>query len=135
VYESFPREQVKVIVFDDLREDTAAVYRETLAFLGVPDDGRTSFPRINENKVHRDERLARLTQRPPRPLVAAAQGVKRIAGIERLGLLDRVRRRNREVTSRGDLSPAFVQELKDAFHDDVALLSELTGRDLLHWTA
>lgn len=134
-YESFPREQVKVIVFDDLRQDAAAVYRETLAFLGVPDDGRTTFPRVNENKVHRDERLARLTQRPPRPLVAAARGVKRVAGIERLGLLDRVRRRNREVTSRGEPSPAFVRELKDAFHDDVALLSELTGRDLSHWTS
>ena len=60
-----PREQVKVLVFDDLRADTGAVYRETLAFLGVPDDGRTEFPRVNENKVHQRAAVARFTQRPP----------------------------------------------------------------------
>ena len=105
VYESFPPEQVKVIVFDDLRADTAAVYRESLAFLGVPDDGRTEFPRVNENKVHRAESVARFTQRPPRALVAAARGVKRVSGVERLGVMDRLRQRNREVTRREEIDP------------------------------
>ena len=129
-----PREQVKVLVFDDLRKDTGAVYRDALAFLGVPDDGRTDFPRVNENKVHRTATLARLTQRPPAPLVAVARGIKRVAGVERLGVLDRVRRRNRAVTRREEISPAFAGVLRSHFRDDVAELGELIGRDLSAWT-
>ncbi len=134
VLEVVPREQLKVLVFDDLRADTGAVYRDALAFLGVPDDGRSEFPRVNENKVHRAAALARFTQRPPSALVAMARGVKRLAGIQRLGVLDRLRRRNRQVTRREEIAPEFVQELREHFRDDVAELGELIGRDLSAWT-
>lgn len=134
VLDVVPREQVKVLVFDDLRADTGAVYRDALAFLGVPDDGRADFPRVNENKVHRAAAVARFTQRPPSALVTVARGVKRIAGVERLGVLDRVRRRNRQVTRREEISPEFAQVLRDHFRDDVAELGELIDRDLSGWT-
>lgn len=134
VLEAVPREQVRVLVFDDLRADAGAVYRETLAFLGVPDDGRAEFPRVNENKVHRAAAVARFTQRPPSGLVALARGVKRVAGVERLGVLDRVRRRNRQVTRREEITPEFAQVLRDHFRDDVGELGELIGRDLSAWT-
>ena len=133
VYEALPPEQVLVLVFDDLREDTGAVYRRTLDFLGLPDEGRVDFPRVNENKVHRAEAVARFTQRPPPALVSVAKGVKRVARVERLGVLDRVRRRNREVTRRGAIDPAFAAELRDHFRDDVGELGELIGRDLGGW--
>jgi Sulfotransferase domain len=135
VYEALPREQVKVLVFDDLRADTGAVYREALAFLGVPDDGRTEFPRVNENKVHRAGAVARLTQRPPAPLVSVARGVKRVAGVERLGVLERVRRTNRQVARRRPIDPGFAAELREHFREDVAKLGALIGRDLSAWTA
>lgn len=135
VYEHVPAGQVKVLVFDDLRADAGAVYRETLAFLGVPDDGRAEFPRVNENKVHQSAVVARLTQRPPAPLVAVARGVKRVSGVRRLGVLDRVRRSNRQVARRPEISPRFAAELRDHFRDDVRELGELIGRDLSAWTA
>jgi hypothetical protein len=134
VREHVPEDQLKVLVFDDLRVDTGAVYRETLEFLGVPDDGRDQFPRVNENKMHQRPAVARLTQRPPAPLVAVARGVKRVAGVERLGVLDRVRRSNRRVAPRAEISPEFAQELRDHFRDDVRDLGEQIGRDLSHWT-
>ena len=135
VLEVVPRDQLKVLVFDDLRADTGAVYRDTLAFLGVPDDGRTEFPRVNENKVHQSAAVARFTQRPPSALVSVARGVKRVARVERLGVLDRVRRSNRQVTRREEISPEFAQTLRDHFRDDVAELGELIGRDLSAWTS
>ena len=130
VYATFPREQVKVVALDDLRADAGAVYRDVLAFLGVPDDGRAHFPRINENKVHRAGALARLTQRPPRVLVGAAGVVKRAARVERLGVLERVRRRNRDVRRREAIDPAFERELREHFRADVEELGALIGRDL-----
>ena len=135
VYESLPREQVLTLVFDDLRADTGAVYRRTLEFLGLPDDGRAEFPRVNENKVHRAGAVARLTQRPPAALVGVARGVKRVTGVERLGVLDRVRRGNRQVTGRRELDPGLAEELRAYFADDVGELSELIGRDLDGWVA
>ncbi len=134
VHEHVPPEQVKVLVFDDLRADAGAVYREALRFLGVPDDGRDTFPRVNENKVHQHPAVARFTQRPPAPLVAVARGVKAVTGVRRLGVLDRVRRSNRQVARRPDISPAFAQELKDYFRDDVRDLGDMIGRDLSAWT-
>lgn len=134
VLDVVPREQVKVLVMDDLRADAGAVYRDTLAFLGVPDDGRTEFPRVNENKVHQSAAVARLTQRPPSALVSVARGVKRVTGVQRLGVLDRVRRGNRQVTRREEISPEFAQRLRDHFREDVAELGELIGRDLGDWT-
>lgn len=133
VYEALPRERVLALVFDDLRADTGAVYRRALEFLGLPDDRRTDFPRVNENKVHRAEAVARFTQRPPAALVSVAKGVKRVAGVERLGVLDRVRRGNRQVARRPATDPAFAAELRDHFRDDVGELGELIGRDLSAW--
>jgi hypothetical protein len=125
-----PPEQLRVIVLDDMRDDPRGVYTDTLRFLGVPDDGRTDFPRVNANKVHRAGALARLTQRPPRVLVKAAEGVKRVTGRERLGVLQRVRDRNRSVEARTAPSPEFLAELREFYADDVALLGRLLGRDL-----
>lgn len=132
--ETIPREQVKIVVFDDLKQDAGAVYADTLAFLGVPDDGRRRFEPVNQNKTHRARWVAALTQRPPRPLVAAANGVKKSLRLERLGVLDRVRERNRVVTRRPAISPAFRNELAAHFREDVRDLSELVGRDLSAWT-
>lgn len=131
----FPAEQVRVLLLDDLRADAGAVYREVLAFLDVPDDGRTAFPRVNENKAHRAGALARVTQRPPRALVGAAGALRRAVGVERLGVLERVRARNRVVAARPPIDPAFARELARYFRDDVALLGGLIGRDLSAWTA
>lgn len=130
-----PEGQLEVIVFDDLRADTRRVYARTLEFLGLPDDGRDDFPRVNANKQHRAGALARFTQRPPRTLVRAAERVKRVAGVERLGVLQRVRDRNRVVVERRPVDPAFLDELRVEFADDVALLGRLIGRDLSAWTA
>lgn len=129
-----PREQVLPIVFDDFRADPGAVYRDTLAFLGVPDDGRREFPRINPNTVHRAPAVAKLTQRPPGVALAAARAVKRVTGIKQLGILNRIRARNRVVAERAPLDPAFLDLLADHFRDDVALLGRLLQRDLSHWT-
>ena len=79
--------------------------------------------------------MARFTQRPPAALVSVARGVKRVAGVERLGVLERVRRGNRQVTRRRASHPALVAELRDHFRDDVGELGELIGRDLSGWVS
>ncbi len=54
--------------------------------------------------------------------------------LHELGVLDRVRRTNRQVTRREEIRPEFADRLRAYFRDDVALLGDLIGRDLSGWT-
>lgn len=44
VLSHFPRDQVKLILFDDFAASPQAVYDDVIAFLGIPHDGRSEFP-------------------------------------------------------------------------------------------
>jgi Sulfotransferase domain len=127
----FPREQVRFYLLDDMKESPARVYQDVLAFLGLPDDGRTEFPRVNASKRNRLQRLAwvqsLLVRSLPRPCIQAG---KRIG----LGKL------NRTITELNctDNRPAtpgdeFRKRLSREFHDDVCELEILLERKLDHW--
>ena len=49
-FEVFPREQLLVLLTDELASDTAGAYRRTLDFLGVDERGLESYPRIFERE-------------------------------------------------------------------------------------
>ncbi len=68
----FPKEQVRYMVFEHFVANPREVYLDVLEFLGLPDDGRVNFPRINEAKSHRSKRLGALLLRPP-PLLRTLQ--------------------------------------------------------------
>jgi hypothetical protein len=82
----FPRDQVHVVYFDDWTTDPRKTYLRILAFLGVPDDGRTEFSRFNEAKSSRFEFLARLILRPPPFLMRVVKLITKILGRDALGL-------------------------------------------------
>lgn len=128
-----PPRQRLVIVFDDFRGHTDSVYRRVLDFLGLPDDHRSDFSRINQSRRLKSWRLWELACSPPEKLVSAVERGKRILGIERLGVLKRVR--GWLLTEAG--SPAVPATLKlemlRDFSDDIDLLSSLLERDLSHW--
>ena len=68
----FGRDRVHIILFDDFKSDTAAVYRDTLRFLGVDTGFQPDFEVHNANAAG--------TQPPPRPVHASAAGVRAPAG-------------------------------------------------------
>lgn len=131
--ECFSRDQLLVIVFDDFRRDAGACYRAVLEHIGVEDDGRTDFAPVNQSKVHRWQWLSNLTQRPPGPALAMAHSMKSALGIDRLGILERVRSVNRELRKREPLDEAFEAELRRGFEPEVRALSRLLGRNLDAW--
>lgn len=127
------REQVKVLLFDDLAADPQAVYRDVLRFLGLPGDGRTEFPVINENHIHRREWLSKLVMHPPFPLNAVKRTLKRTFGLHNTRLGRAFYRRNLIRTKRSPLDPRTRALLVDAFADDIRLLGTLLDRNLDHW--
>lgn len=116
---------VHIILYDDFHRDTAASYATTLDWLGLADDGRIQFERLNPSITYqwpgleyglRNIRTVRMALRLP-------------GGLGIHALIDRLNKK----TVRESLRPEFRRELCDYFREDVALLSRLLGRDLSHW--
>lgn len=130
-----PRAQVRWWFLDDLSVDPGQVYREVLAFLGVKDDGRKDFPQVNQRHMHRSTLLGKFIEYPPPVLTRPVMGLKRVLSLQRLGVIDLLRRINTTTSVPPQpLSPEFVQEMRDWFTPDIRLLQDITGRDLSHWT-
>ncbi|MEP0854547.1 sulfotransferase [Trichocoleus sp. DQ-U1] len=129
----FPSSQVKIILYDDFTASTKAVYKDVLHFLEVPLDGRLNFPRINENKSHQFSLIGKFTERPPLPLVKIALQFKETLGLERLGVIDKIRQSNTRVRPRKMLNVDFKAELINEFREDIEKLSRLVDKDLSHW--
>lgn len=121
-----PRERVLVVVQDDLRRDAGAIYRQVLAFLGVPDDGRVSFPALNAAKRARSIPLRRAMLRIAR--------AKHELGLRRgLGIFNAIERRNVVSEPRPPLPLETRRLLVDHFREDVRTLERLLERDLSAW--
>lgn len=121
------------ILFDDLVRDPRQVYTETLRFLGVADDGRTDFPRMNRNRNLRSVGLAAAHRGIPRllgPLYAPARALARRVGLSPSAIVNRFNIREGE---RRAIDPAFAAELREAFRPQVEKLERLLGRDLSQW--
>jgi hypothetical protein len=128
-----PETQLHTIVFDDLRADPGAVYRDTLAFLGLTQDGQNAFAIVNARKTNAWPALARLLRRPPAPVRRLKLAAKRAfpAQTKAVGLF--VHRLNQRPQERPTLAESVRGEMVAAFKDDVLLLAELLKRDLSHW--
>jgi hypothetical protein len=128
-FDRFPRQQIHVSLFDDLRRDPSGIMAEIYRFLGVdpsfvPDfetphaPGGLPMSRILETLF-----TSRTIQTAVSPWVprGAANWIKRL------------RQRNLQPAPR--LPPGLKQELTLQFHDDIRRTSTLIGRSLEHWLA
>jgi len=133
VLETFPPEQVMLILFDEYKTSTKAVYEKVLSFLNVPSDGRSSFPAANENKVHKRRWLAYFYQRLKSigPLDSLIKVTKEFFGLKDLGIRDRIG--ETVLKKRPPLRPEFRAELVNEFREDVEKLSRIIDKDLSHW--
>jgi hypothetical protein len=129
-----PEQQRLLIVFDDFVVNTAAVYAQVLAFLGVPHDGRKAFPQINEGQRIRNPRLWALvwgTMLRAHPLI---DPVKRTLKVSALNIYPRL---SRLFLGRRSERPAIPEALRTemrAFFDaDIKRLSATIERDVSMW--
>ncbi len=129
----FPREQVKLILYDDFSSNTKQVYEEVLSFLEVPSDGREDFPRVNANKIIRFERLRMILEKPLALVSYAKMRINRLLGIHGPGIIKYLYRLNTKQVERKPLSPELRSDLSEEFKDDIQKLAQILDRDLSHW--
>ncbi len=132
LFRHFPREQVLLLRYRELKDSPAATLDRVCAFLGVETGVLTSIPRENVNRHVVDDNGANRVLRAllraggtfghrfPVPLRLAARGPL-------LTLLHR-KRGNRPVTT-----PQERAELLPLFADDIALLQDVTGERYDDW--
>lgn len=121
-----PKEEVMVVLMDDLKTDAQAVYKDVLSFLGVPFDGRSNFEAVNTAKVRKSPFMAQS--------IKLLGKLKQKLGITKgFGLLNKTNAMNVKNREREALSNEVRAMLSRYFEEDVALLSKLIKRDLSHW--
>jgi len=131
--EAFPREQVKIIVYDDFCSNIRDVYTGVLEFLSVPDDNREIFPIFNPRKKARSNLIKALVNFKPEWLQSTLGAARNFLGVQQFGVRSRVDGWNTRVEPAPALSESMRKELIEAFEDDVLLLSQQIGRDLSNW--
>jgi len=137
-YAAFPADQIHIVNFRDWTADPRAAYLEILEFLGLADDGRTSFPQINPGMTYRSRRIARLVIRPPAWVRTAARLMRQLPFGERLyGVVRKVGFLS-TTGYRHEITPELRDQIKRYYAADNALLEarlgaverELTGNSI-----
>ena len=138
------RERCFISIFDDLAKDSAGEYRRLLEFLQLPDDGRTEFSPNRQSKSVKSIWLQRLLMRPPKRAISVLgshnyqerfdvqKPAKPIARTV-LALRKRLLNWNEAPARRPMIDDKLLGEMRDTYRDDIALLSQVVGRNLSHW--
>jgi len=139
LFDAVGRERCLPILFEDFTADTATVYRRTLTFLGLRDDGRREFKRKNpERRFKRgflqDLYTGAVFGQLGNSVVLTPTQLNRLARLTR-PLRKRIKHRNSIDVVPRRFEPALAKRLRAVFHDDVEHLSRLLQRDLSHWLA
>lgn len=126
-----PAHQRIVIVYDDFRADARREYLRVLDLLGLADDGRDDFARLNQSPALRWAGLADFHEwLSKRWLYRPARALAHSLGMRPTGALTRA---NLRVKPREPLRPEFERELIEAFLPQVETVERLLGRDLSAW--
>lgn len=130
--EWIPADQLMVVVFDDFVSDTRRIYESVLAFIDVPSDNRSQFPRYNQNKVQRSETLGRINASIPRSVSVAAHEVRSRLGLKHVAL-NFIASLNARQSELPPLPPCLRQRLTRELASEVDLIERYLGRDLSGW--
>jgi sulfotransferase family protein len=131
-FDAFGRENVHVIILDDLKTDAAAVYVATLEFLDVSPVPDARLRPKNIGRQVRSSRVARLLHTPPGFVVRLGRAI--LSRPARVGLAARMRRLNSRQARPPSMPVALRRRLQDEFAPEVERLGRMLDRDLSHWS-
>lgn len=138
VYKTFAANQIRIIFYEDFKDNTLEIYKNTLSFLSLQYDHRTDFPVINANKKVHSRLLIKALQVIGRQKLTKSFILllkqRLLKSEHELNIYSFVKSKNfNENSLRESLSSSFQNELKVYFKKDIELLGDLTGRNLKNW--
>lgn len=130
-FDTFGRENVHVIIFDDFRSDVSAAFSELLRFLDLSPAAKAEYEIVNENRRARNAALQRFVNDPPksarslfRRVVPRSLRDAMVRAVSKLNVVD---------GPRAPMNRVLRTRLQEECKPDVEALSRLLNRDLLHW--
>jgi len=136
----FPESSILTIFFEDFILSPQTVYDNVLEFLELKNDGRKDFPKINEAKLHKRRGLAKWLISPPGIWGIAHAKIRSFIATTDSSLLKTIESMARKLAARNSkkksshkLSADEFKSIISEFHDDIAQLTLLTGKELSHW--
>jgi hypothetical protein len=127
----FGEDRVRIIIYEDFKNDTARIYRETLDFLQVENVFLPEFKIINANVQVRSKFLHRMVGMPPPPVRQTARAL--VPRPVRQFLAAKISERNARTAPRAPMPLDLRRSLQAEFARDVEKLSTLLRRDLSSW--
>lgn len=134
----FPKDQIKIVFFEDFVKDTKKIYDEILTFIGVTNlEEKIDFEVHNENQTYRSSHFANLVRKVPTLLEPYINKFKQVTGIKNLRIMTYVKEFEKKFNSKPGKRKTIDNELKKTiiseFYDDIKIVEEITNRDLSHW--
>ena len=126
LYKLVPREQVKLILFEDFKADTRKIYGEILKFLDVDYYDIQEYEIINRSKKMRLGLIEKPIEHMDR--VLRKYGVSTSFGLKR-----RLKKLNTKYEDRPPLKPGFRRYLMAYYEKDIIRTSQLIGKNLDGW--
>ena len=132
LYQYFPKQQVKLIFYDDFKLNTQDCFEELLNFLGISlFDANLS--KINQSAVVGNRLLGKFLRKPPPAVMKASIIIKKLMRADKLGWRDQLESMNTRVQSREPINPSIREDIIRHYRDDVIKLGKMCNRDLSHW--
>ena len=128
-FETFGRDNVRVILYDDFKRSPESEYRRTLHFLGIDDAVPPHLGIVNRGHDVRFHGLNRLVRRGARHAGPAGRWLPRPLRRAIKSAVDRVNLR----PASGGLRPEVRRALQHQYSVEIENLAALLNRDLSSW--
>lgn len=125
----WPDSQIKVLQFEEWKNDPSRYYDEVLGFLGLERKGGITFDRVNASRSHRAAWLGRLTQNPPAIVLNMLGVLKKLLRVKRLKISHLLRRFNtRSGVKKSQMAETTEEYLAAELKEDRKLLGGLLSK-------
>ncbi|MEW8073204.1 MAG: sulfotransferase [Candidatus Thiodiazotropha endolucinida] len=136
LYKHFPKQQVKIILFDDFKGDARIAYEDVLDFLSLDSDGRTNFDVVNASHVQRSKLLSVMLRAKPKPIRKLWSVTKKLTGAtaetgQKIGRW--LEKSNTRYHARKSLTKDERAIIADSFNGEINMLEDLLDRSLESW--
>ena len=129
------RDNLHVILVDDLAKDPARVWADLLGFAGLDGTFQPDFASRNaSDKTYRSKTLRKLTHRPPKALAPAMRSLRQWSRTTNAPGVKRLKKMAWKPEARPEAPPETVRAIARYFASDVEVIGKLLDRDLSHWT-
>lgn len=127
-YSRFSKEQIRVYLYDDLRQDAQVLMRDIFQFLEVDESFQPDMSKkVNVSGITRSQWLRKFLNRPD-PIKNALKPF--IPNAFRKSLVQKAKTGN---LVRPSISPEVRHHLTQLYRDDILTLQDLIDRDLSIW--